>query len=173
LYRTDQGQVSVAPFAGRVTDIMVSVQENLFPQTLILTVINLERLYLEVSLEQQGAMRIKKGLASEVSFEFFRNRKLTGEVMTIFPSNNQFTAKVNLKNWPEGVLPGMTADVAFEIARKSDAQLIPARALSNGSIQFKRDGKRQKVRVKVGLSDAEKVEILEPELQATDELIVL
>lgn len=68
-------------------------------------------------------MRIVRGIKAEVSFEFFRNNKLFGTVSTIYPSKNQFVAKIELQNWRKGVLPGMTADVVFEIDRKAKVTL--------------------------------------------------
>lgn len=172
LYRDDSGTIFRAPFAGRVTQIPVFIQENLFPQTVILTIMDLNSLYLAVSMEQQGAMKIKKGIKAEVSFEFFRNKKLQGIVETIYPKKDQFIAKVQIAEWPPGVLPGMTADVAFEIDRKKDALLIPVKAIVNGNIILKRNGKKEKLPVKIGLMDLEKAEVLEPQLKLEDELIV-
>ncbi len=172
LFKTDQGNVTLAPFSGRITDIPVSVKENLFAQTTILTLISLDKLYLAVSLEQQGAMRIGRGIKAEISFEFFRNNKLFGTVSTIYPSKNQFVAKVELQNWPKGVLPGMTADVAFEIDRKAKVTLVPINAVVNGHLKIKRDGKKIKIPVNVGLVDTEKVEIISPQLLLEDEIIL-
>lgn len=173
LYRDDSGTLFRAPFAGRVTQIPVFVNENLFPSTTVLTIMDLNSLYLAVSLEQQGAMKLKKGMKAEVSFEFFRNTKLLGIVETIYPKKDQFIAKVQIAQWPEGVLPGMTADVAFEIARKKDALLIPVKAIINGNIIVLRKGKKkEKIPAKIGLMDLEKAELLEPQLNPEDEIII-
>jgi multidrug efflux pump subunit AcrA (membrane-fusion protein) len=172
LFKNDQGAIVYAPFAGRITDIPVAAHENLFPSTIILSLCNLEKLYLSVSLEQQGAMRIKKGLNAEISFEFFRNKKINGKIETIYPRKNEFVAKVRFEKNPEGVLPGMTADVAFEIDRKKDAVLVPAKALVNGNLIVSQNGKKNKYQAKVGLVDLEYAEILEPVLSLDDELII-
>ncbi len=172
LFRTDQGSITTAPFDGRVSDIPVSIRENLFPQSVVLSVINLKRLFLSVSLEQQGAMRIKPGLSAEISFEFFRNKKIKGQIATIYPSGDQFIAKVTLEEWPEGVLPGMTADVAFEIDRKKEATLVPVRAIVNGHLHLNREGKKMKLPVQLGLVDQERAEVLSPDLKLTDEITI-
>jgi macrolide-specific efflux system membrane fusion protein len=172
LFTTDQETTVLAPFDGRVTDIEVSIGENLFLQTQILTIIDLDKLFLSVSLEQQATMRIRPGLAAEVSFEFFRNKKILGKITTIYPSKDQFIAKVQLDEWPKGVLTGMTADVAFEIDRKKDVTLIPVNSIANGNIVIKRDGKKEKLSVQVGLVDSEKAEIISPELRLGDEILL-
>lgn len=172
LYATDEGAIIYSPFQGRVSEILVSSNENLFPQTKILTVYNLKKLYVTVSLEQQAIMRIRPNYIAEVSFEFFRNKKLQGKITSIYPTDNQFMAKVELLKWPEGVLPGMTADVAIEIGKKKDVILVPTRSIVNGHIILKRDGKKIKLPVEVGLIDLESAEILSPDLKLSDEIIM-
>lgn len=172
LFLTDQGSIITAPFSGRITERLVPINENLFPQSIILKLVDLKNIYLEVSLEQQGAMKLSKGMKAEISFEFFRNQKISGTISTIYPKNDQFIAKVLLENWPKGVLPGMSADVAFEVERKSNVILIPVKAISNGNIVIKRNNKKQKISVQVGLIDQEKAEIISPELKPEDEIIL-
>jgi multidrug efflux pump subunit AcrA (membrane-fusion protein) len=172
LFLTDQGSVYAAPFSGKVTSIPVPVGENLFPQTIILSLIDLNHLYLEVSLEQQGAMKLSKGMKSEISFEFFRNKKIMGEISTIYPKNDQFIAKVFVKEWPKGVLPGMSADVAFEVARKKNVLLIPVKAIANNHIVVIRNKKKIKIMIHIGLIDQEKAEVLSPNLNLEDEIVI-
>lgn len=172
LFLTDQGSVISAPFSGRITERPITVAETLFPQTIILKLVDLTDLYLEVSLEQQGAMKLSKGMEAEISFEFFRNQKIKGTLSTIYPKNEQFVAKVLAKEWPAGILPGMSADVAFKIASKEDVILIPLKAVANGSVVIKRNGKKKKLPVTLGFMDQEKAEVLEPVLSPSDEIIM-
>lgn len=172
LFITDQDTIIRAPFNGKITDIPVTVSENLFPQSVILTLVDLQNLYLEVSLEQQAAIRLKKGVKAEITFEFFRNDKLFGEIISIYPKNDQFVAKVLLDQWPTGILPGMSADVAFEVARKQNVTLIPTKAIANGHIVIERENKKQKIKVQIGIADEEKTEILSPELFPSDEILI-
>lgn len=117
-------------------------------------------------------MKLTKGIKAEISFEFFRNKKLLGTISTIYPKNDQFIAKVLVDEWPQGVLPGMSADVAFEVARKKDVTLIPVKAVANGHILIKRNNKKEKIMVQLGLLDQEKAEVLTPDLLLTDEIIL-
>lgn len=172
LFLTDQGSIYYSPFAGKITDIPVPISQNLFPQTTILSLTDLNHLYLEVSLEQQGAMKLRTGLKAEISFEFFRDKKIWGEISTIYPKNDQFIAKVLVPEWPKGILPGMSADVAFEVARKRSVTLVPLKAIANGHLLIKRDGKKSKLKVELGLLDQEKAEILSPPLLSSDEIIL-
>jgi multidrug efflux pump subunit AcrA (membrane-fusion protein) len=172
LFLTDQGSLTTAPFAGRITDRLVPINENLFPQSVILKLVDLNHLYLEVSLEQQGAMKLSRGMNAEISFEFFRNKKIAGTISTIYPKNDQFIAKVLIDKWPKGVLPGMSADVAFEVERKKNATLIPVKAISNGHIVVLKKNKKVKIPVQVGLLDQESAEIISPDFSPGDEIIL-
>jgi len=172
LFKIDQGVLLSSPIAGRVTQIPANARENISPQSLILNVTNLDKLYLSVALEQHAAMKIRTGLKTEVSFEFFRDKKIEGVVDSFYPKNNEFIARVRLGKIPQGVLPGMTADVAFEVARKAGATLLPAKALSNGHILLRRGGKKERVAVQVGMSDSDRVEVLEPALSVQDEIVM-
>jgi hypothetical protein len=171
LFLTDQGSLTT-PFAGRITDRLVPINENLFPQSVILKLVDLNHLYLEVSLEQQGAMKLSRGMNAEISFEFFRNKKIAGTISTIYPKNDQFIAKVLIDKWPKGVLPGMSADVAFEVERKKNATLIPVKAISNGHIVVLKKNKKVKIPVQVGLLDQESAEIISPDFSPGDEIIL-
>ena len=170
LFALDQGVVFSSPFSGRVTSIPTHVRENISPQALILSVVNLEKLYLSVALEQQAAMKIRRGLSTEISFVFFRNRKIQGVIDSFYPKDNEFIAKVKFLKIPDGILPGMTADVAFEVARKKDAILVPASTVSNGHLVLIKNKKRVRIEVELGLADLEKVEILSPKIALDDEI---
>jgi macrolide-specific efflux system membrane fusion protein len=172
LFKTDQGVVFKSPIAGRVTDISFHLKENIPPQATLLTVTNLDKLYLSVALEQQAAMKIRRGMKAEISFEFFRNSKIEGSIESFYPKNKEFIAKVSLMSSDLGILPGMTADVAIEVDRKPNAWLVPTKAIANGHLTMRRDGKKQRVPAKLGLVDLERAEVLEPALRADDEILL-
>lgn len=172
LFLTDQGTVFYSPISGRVTDIAFHLKENIPPQATVLTITNLQNLYLSVALEQQAAMRIKEGLKVEISFEFFRNTKLIGIIKSFYPKNNEFIARVSLESVPTSLMPGMTADVVIEVDRKQNAILVPTSAISNGHIVIMRNKKKERVPVKLGLVDLERAELIEPVLNVEDGIVM-
>lgn len=172
LFTLDGGVLIKSPISGRVTAIPVTIRENIFPQTTILTVVDLKNIFLSVSLDQEAALRIKKGMKAEATFEFFRNDKLLGNVESLFSQEDQFLAKVRFPKWPEGILTGMTADVSFEIARKDNVMLVPTQAIANGFLTIKRGDKKSKIKVSIGLKDEDKTEILSPDLSSDDQVLI-
>jgi macrolide-specific efflux system membrane fusion protein len=161
-----------SPIQGTVTSVNYKEGELVMPQVPVITVTNLTQLFLEVSLEQQSVLRIKKDQPVFVSFESLRNEKFEGIVESVYPRDSQFILHIQLQKWPTGVLPGMTADVAILVGRKKDVLLVPLRSLVAGQLTRLRDGKKERIAVKLGIIDGEWGELISENVLETDELLV-
>lgn len=161
-----------APFAGTVTSIPFKVGESVFPQTTIIAVTNLKDLYIVVSLEQLGALRVKKGQPVRVNFESLRDQTVDGVVRTIFSSETQFIVHVDIKKLPEQVMPGMTADVAIEVQSFNDQILVPVTAITGNSVTRVRGGKREPIEIKVGAIDGEWAQVSSGDIKESDQVAV-
>lgn len=161
-----------SPINGTVTKIAYKVGELVAPQISIMTITNLDHLFLEVSLEQQSILRVKEGQQVSISFETLRNEKYTGKVKTVYPRDNQFIVRIELDKWPDGVLPGMTADAAIIVGKKENVLLIPISSINSGKISRIRDGKKEKISVKLGVIDNEWAEVVSDNISETDEIII-
>lgn len=172
LIRLDgSGNIS-APFEGTITSVSVKKGELLFASNPGITLVNLKSLYLEVSLEQQAAMRVRKGQTSVITFESIRGERFQGKVQSVYPRETQFIVRITIDRFPEGILPGMTSDVAIEVGRKENVLSIPFRAISGGQVSLKRDGKSMKESVKIGVVDGEWAEVTSGNILASDEIYV-
>lgn len=160
------------PIEGTVTAVSTKLGELITPQVAIVTVTNLNSLYLEVSLEQQSVLRIKKEQTVAISFESLRDEKYEGVVTSIYPRENQFIVRIELKKWPQGVLPGMTADVAILIGKKTYVLLIPLKSIVSGKVIRRRQGHKETVPVQLGAVDGEWGEVLSDNISAEDELFL-
>jgi macrolide-specific efflux system membrane fusion protein len=158
------------PVSGTVTLVKTKVGETALPQVPIIRVEDLSDCFIELSLEQEAAIRVKTGMKAKVSFESIRNKVLTGEVIALFPREDEFLAHVKVPALDPGVLPGMTADVVIEIGHTREALMIPSAAVNSGVIQIKRKGKWMTERIEIGYVDGTHVEVLSPELQSSDEI---
>lgn len=160
------------PIDGTVTAVSTKIGELITPQVAIVTVTNLNRLFLEVSLEQQSVLRIKKEQTVAISFESLRDEKYEGSVVSIYPRENQFIVRIELSKWPQGVLPGMTADVAILIGKKANVLLIPLKSIVSGKVIRRRLGLKETVPVQLGAVDGEWGEVLSNNLTTEDELFI-
>lgn len=172
LLRLEGNTIIYAPFSGSVTMIAYREQQPVFPQQTILRLEDLKNKYIEVSLEQQGALRVEKGQKVRVIFESVRGEVLTGSVESIFPRNEEFLVHVRVAGLGAQILPGMTADVAIEVGRKDKALLVPLSAISSGHIRVRRQGKQVVVPLQLGVIDGNWAEVLEGDIKPGDVAIV-
>lgn len=168
----NEGQKFKAPFTGTMTALNFNEGETVPPQVSVLRMEDLGVLYIEVSLEQEGALRVAPGQPVKVLFESVRGEVLSGKVTTLFPRNDEFIAQIDVENLSEKILPGMTADVTIEVGKIDGATLIPVVSVSNGMVNVRRGGKRQKVKVEIGHVDGQWAEILNNSIDLSDEVLV-
>ena len=141
-----------APFAGTIVSSPFKEGETVFPQTSIMTLIDLTKTYLLVSIEQQGALRIKPGLPVRVSFDGLRDKVFNGRV--------------------ESILPGMTADVSIVLQEKKDILLVPVAALELKNAVIKRNGKILRIPIELGLTDGAYAEVKSGDIKVGDEAVM-
>lgn len=172
LIRMDENVGFSAPFAGTITQVNVNDGQIVFPQQMILRLEDFSSKYIEISLEQQGAMRVKPDQPVKVVFESIRGDIQHGKVSAIFSRNDEFLAHIAVPTLSENILPGMTADIAIEVGKKEKALLIPFRAVNNGRVRILRDNKSSTLPLKLGNIDGNWAEVVEGDLKITD-LIVM
>lgn len=171
LIEFDSNVIFRSPIAGTVTLVSAYEGETALPQTPVIRVEDLKDRYIELSLEQEAILRLRKNQTALVSFESLRNTVLKGTISTIFPKQDEFIAEVTVADLNESILPGMTADVSVEVG-KIKGLLIPAKAVRNGFVSVARGHRIEKVKVEIGLTDGLSVEIKGDTLKPEDEILV-
>lgn len=166
------GQTSKAPFDGVITSLPFKVGEIVYMQSKILTLTDLSDRYLVVSLEQEGAIRVKRGQKAKLNFESIREETYEGTVQSVYSQDNNFLARIDIPNLPAQILPGMTADVAIGIDERKDVLLVPIAALESDHVFVQEDLQPRKIPVKIGIIDGVKAEILEGNLKVGDRLLI-
>ena len=161
-----------APFQGTITSIPFKQGESVFPQVPILTLTDLRDRYLVVTLEQQAAIRVEKGLLSVATFESLKDQQFKGTVRTIFSNDSLFVVHVDVKGLPDRVLPGMTADIAIQIGKRDQVKLVPIAALNNGKVLKVATGRTIEIPVEVGAIDGALAEVRSNDLSADDLVVV-
>ncbi|EHQ07647.1 biotin/lipoyl attachment domain-containing protein [Leptonema illini DSM 21528] len=169
---SDSGTAFKAPFDGTVTSLTVNPGELVVTGMQLLVLQDLTRLHVEYSLDQESALQVRPGQKVELSFESIRGQRSTGVVDRIYPNEGQFVVRVIVDDLPDEVLPDMTADTAIEVARKENVLLIPLAAIKNGGVRRKRDGRTQRIQVKLGVINGEWGELIEGDIVETDLLSV-
>jgi membrane fusion protein, macrolide-specific efflux system len=154
----------VAPFDGFITHVAYKTGEAVFSGSEILSMVDLKRRYIKVSLEQQAILQVQKGQRARLSFDSYRETQLEGEVVSVYSSAEQFLVRIEPNMLPARILPGMTADVAIEVAQKDKALLVPVSAVHQQKVtRVLENGKGQEeISIQKGLFDRAFVEVLDP-----------
>jgi macrolide-specific efflux system membrane fusion protein len=160
-----------APFAGTITALPFKVGETVFPQAPVLSLVDLSRRYLVVSLEQQGALRVKRSQKAKISIESIRDQTFDGKVRSVFSNDNQFLVHIEANSLVPQVLPGMTADVAIETGKKENALLVPVTAVSQGWVARSRGGSRpERVSIQTAVQEGAWIEVTGGDVLEGDEI---
>lgn len=172
LIQFEDNVVFKAPFNGTVTLAKLYPGETALPQTPLMRVEDLTRKFIELSLEQQSILRVRPGQPAKITFESLRGQVLNGWVTSIYPSEDEFLTRIDVKNLEDNILPGMTADVSIEIGSIKNATLVPLSAVVNGTVLLRRGHRWEKLKVEVDHVDGNWAEIQGGLLTPEDELRV-
>lgn len=161
------GLVIRAPFDGIVTYVKANAGEVYTTSTQILTLVNTDRLYLQISLDQDAILHIKDGMTIKMAFDTLSDQTFHGHVDSRYSNEQQFYARVNQIDpaLPESVLPGMTGNVAIETGTIKAAQFVSLAAIDQDQLTYKVPGEKAKtVSVKTGVSQGNRIQIVTPHL---------
>ncbi len=172
LLSNDSSVVFKAPFSGIITNLTLSKNEIAMPGVPILVLIDMKSPFIQVSLDQESALRVKTKQKVQLSFESVRGHIYSGEVARVYPSHGQFLVRIESPELPEGILAEMTTDVAIEVSKKENVILVPLAAVDKGKVIRIRTGKKEKINIKLGAINSEFGELLDGDLVENDEVYV-
>lgn len=166
----------MAPISGYITDINVTISQNVNPDTKLFTISNSKKIKSKIWVSQSNISKIKLGMNVIANWE---NQIIRGKVSRISKSLNRdfagFGVDILFDN-PEKInLSGVTVTLNVEIYSNENAIKIPQKLIeseSNGKfVWIDTDGIAKKVKVKIGNTYDLSAEILSG-LNVGDKLIV-
>ncbi|EID99688.1 efflux RND transporter periplasmic adaptor subunit [Leptospira licerasiae] len=161
-----------SPFSGVVTNVAYETKETVVPQTPVVTVMDLKKRYLTVSLEEKGAVKVKKGQKVRIRFEALGDKNFEGEVKSVYPADGQFQVNITPIGIPPEILPGMTADVAIETSSKENVILVPIKGIKSGKVKVLENGNVHIREVETGITNGEYAELVSGEVSLGDKVLV-
>lgn len=164
--------LKTSPLAGMVTLVNYHENEIVPANTPVLRIEDPNELTIEVKLEQQGALRVKKGDKARLSFESVKGEFYFAKINAIYSRNEEFIVSIIPEKLPQNIMPGMTCDVALIVDEKNEATLVPVKSVQAGVITVKRNGKNKKIKVEIGAMDPKWAEIKGGELLPDDLIMV-
>ena len=173
--RLDEAEVR-SPISGTVLGKFVDEGEVVGVNQPLLRIGDVSNFILECGVDEADVARVSLGSAALVSMQAFPDRPLEGTVTEILPDADRvrktFLVKVKLVDPPAGLRSGMTSEVNIIASKHSGVLMIPGEALSSdGFAWVVRNGRAQRQRVKAGLRDLARVEVLSG-LSEGDELVL-
>ena len=127
----------VAPFGGRVADLLVVEGQHVTVGTELMTVVDLDPIKVEVQVLEAELGSLSEGRGAVVSFAAFPGELFEGAIETINPlvdpENRTGRVTVLLPNMDGKIKPGMYAEVSL------DAEALPERVLVPRSAILERD----------------------------------
>lgn len=157
---------------GIVYSISKSKGEIVGVQTPLAVIGDANKFILEMQVDEHDILKIKKGLIVLVTLDSYKGKVFEASVTKINPLMNErsktFLVEAEFLKQPELLYPNITFEANIVLQSKEKALLIPINFVQNDTLVFKSNG--DKVVVKTGLRDYQKIEILSG-ISAEDELI--
>ncbi|MGZ3921926.1 MAG: efflux RND transporter periplasmic adaptor subunit [Bacteroidia bacterium] len=141
-------------------------------QTPVAVIGDAHHFVLEMQVDEMDIFKVKLGMPVYVTMDSYKNEVYEARVSKIFPIMNErnktFVVEAEFVNPPSTIYPNITFEANIVLQKKDKALLIPRSYLFHDSIVIKSN--KEKVVVKTGLKDYEKIEILSG-ITGQDELI--
>jgi len=122
-----------APFDGVIERRMIAPGERASPDRPVLELIAIERLRLDLGVDQRHFTAVEAGTPIRVHFEARPDRPIDTEVDTVVPVTNPdsrtFRVRVALANDDRSLTPGMSARATLRIDTGREGVVIPRDAL--------------------------------------------
>ena len=160
-----------APFNGVVTTLSYDVGEVVFSQTVVLTIVSLEDLYMQLSMDERTIGGVREGQEARISFEGQRDKTSLGKVRAVYSNDSGFLIDVDFDRKNLTLLPNMTADVAIQIAVHKDKLRVPVASLDIDKVTKVTD-KPVEVHVKVGANDGRYAVVETDQLKEGDRILL-
>ena len=147
--------------------------------TALALIVNMDEMTLKLGLREQDISYIQKGLKAIVSVDAYPNEEFTGEVSKVSEvvdtPTRTLPIEITIPNADHRLKSGMFARIKIFAQKHSDALVVLQDALvkedSSTYVYVAHDAVAKKIKVKVGILQDNKVEVLEG-LAENDQVIV-
>ena len=148
---------------GRVYDVMIERGELATTQRGLAVVGRSADFLLEVEVDEYDIVRVREGQRALVTMDAYGDTLMEAVVQRIDPIMDErsrtFTVEATFVDPPALLFPNLTCEANIVVRTKDQALTIPASYLADGDEVLVGRNERRKVRV--GLRDLERVEVLE------------
>ena len=138
-----------------IGDIITPLGAAANAKAAVVTIADMDSLQVEVDVSESNIGQVKVNQPCEIQLDALPSARFRGEVHMVVPTADRTKAtvlvKVRFLDKDPGILPEMSAKVAFLERKMNDSELTPRTAISPESL-ITRDGKHAVFRVKDGIA---------------------
>ena len=166
-----------SPVDGVVLDRPVSPGTHLALNDHVMQIADVrpENLVMRAAVDEEDMTNVRDGQEVRMTLYSFPDRVLTGKVSKIYdkadPERRTFKVDVALVEPNDRMAAGMTGELAFVIAARDGAAVVPSQALQGKRLYTVREGKLAAADAQVGLTSIERVEVASG-LNAGDRVVI-
>lgn len=166
-----------SPIDGVVLDRPVTVGTRVAIVDHLMRVADVDpaRLVMRAQVDEEDRTKLRPDQRVNVTLYSFPGRPFVGKVSKIYPQadaeRRTFEVDVALTEPEPKLAAGMTGELAFEVASKPIATVVPAQAVQGGTVWIVRDNRLARSNAEVGLKSVERAEILSG-LAQTDQVLI-
>lgn len=156
-----------SPVQGQITEIKKRVGELVQSavQDIVITLLPFASYEIEVDIYEEDVVKVKIGNSVDISLVAFPDKKFLGKVVSIDPAEKlvegvvYYEISINFEEIPEGIKPGMTADLVIKTALKENVLVIPEDAIQKKEgkiiVEVFQEEKIEEREVKIGLEGSD------------------
>jgi multidrug efflux pump subunit AcrA (membrane-fusion protein) len=123
-----------------------------------------QSLVMRAAVDEEDIAQVNVGQVVRMTLYAFPGRTFDGKVLRIYDeadsSRRTFEVEVGIDEPDPRLAPGMTGELAFVVAEKLDATIIPAQAAYDDALYVVHDGRVRRLPAKFGLRSVDRVEVL-------------
>jgi HlyD family secretion protein len=160
-------QTLKSPIDGVVLDRPLSVGTRVAINDRVMNVANIasDKLVMRAAVDEEDIIKVKPDQHVKMTLYSYADRVFEGRVQKIYdqadPERRTFEVDVKLAEPDNRLSPGMTGELAFEMASKDKAVVIPSQAVQKGGDVFVvQDGHLKKATAQIGLRGIERSEVI-------------
>ncbi|WP_299823792.1 efflux RND transporter periplasmic adaptor subunit [uncultured Pontibacter sp.] len=148
---------------GKVYSVLKEQGELVSPQVPLAVVGDAKEFILELQVDEYDIARVKLGQQVLLNLDSYKGQVFEGKVYKINPAMNErtrsFTVEASFVTAPPALYPNLTTEANIIIQTKKNALTIPREYLVDGGFVLTEN--KDKVPVKTGMKDYQKVEIVD------------
>ena len=155
-----------SPVEGVISNRLVKLGDRIGQSSKLYELVNMQSLIARVHVPGQGMRNLAVGQRAKVTTDFLPDTTFTGRILRISPvvdpGSGTFKVTLELDTQSGGLRPGMFVNTHIVTATRSDAVLVPKRAVvyDDGMphVFVVEDSTASKVRFEMGFDDTEHIE---------------